>query len=1323
MTEQLTPGDVVAGRFEIAELAGVGGGGSVYRATDRRTGALVALKVLASEDDESFERFAREAQLLAELRHPGIVRYIDRGAAPRGAPFLAMEWLEGPNLSARLRAGKLTLGETLTLGIRVADALGAAHARGFVHRDLKPSNLILVGGAMGEVKLVDFGIARIDRSENAMTIAGMILGTPGYMAPEQARGDLDLDARADVFSLGCVLFECITGRRVFSGTNIMAVLTKVMVEEAPRLGETEPGVPVALSDLVASMLGKARAHRPADGRAVRDALQAVADAEPRSATEAPTLDREPEWLPAVSELALTTGERRVVCLVLVPAHLRGPSTDAPGGAELGVAMAQPALRAAVMRHGGHLDQLLDGSLLVTFPHGTTGSLPAGAQVRYSATPTDRAAQAARCALGLRPWLSGAPIVVLAGWAAESGRTRLGEAIDRGASLAGQAAASTILVDPTVSALLDVRFEVAEIEGRRELRRERPPTAAARTLLGKPTPCVGRTRELGMLMANFDECVGEPRSRAVIISGEAGVGKSRLRHEFIEQLSQRDDEVQVWLGRADPMGAGSAFGPIEDALRRILGSNEALPAAYRRSKVETRIKRCLQGESAERVAEFLGELVGVRFPDERSVQLRAARQDARLMGDQIRRACEDFVRAECEAGAVLLVLEDLHWGDLPTLRLVETLLRNLSELPFLVVACGRPEIRERFPSLCSSPAATLLELGKLSRKSCEKLLYEVLGETVSPTVVSRVIEQADGNAFFLEELIRVAAEGQTEALPDSVLAMVEARLAALDIHQRRALRAASVFGREFAAAGARALLGGERTGDDLGAVLDSLVAAELIAPNEDASPTPGPVDAGRYVFRQDAVRDAAYAMLTEEDLVLGHQLAAAWLERSGEADPLTLGEHYQRGGQPSRAVPWFRRAAEQAIEGDDLEAAISRAERAIACGAAGEVLGALRLLQAGALDWRGKSREAEPLTVDAIGLLPPGSPPWHGAVGENLEAAARLGNHDRVVELSELLRARHVPGQATAAEVRALALAVHSLCRIGQTELADKLLQLVVAALPTLAVADPATTAVVARVRAVRVLISGDPAAGLELDQLSVNAFEAAGDLRQACLQRGNVGYGCLELGDYRGGEAVIRESLVLAERMGLERVSAAAKQNLCFALGRQGRTAEAWAMGREAVEALQAQGNRRLESATHVYLAQALGAAGNLEASAEEARLAVQTAPSAPDAVLADAVMASVELARGRSEQARQSAEQAMAGLNTLGNVEEGEALVRLVYAEALHATGAHDAACHAIRTARARLLYRASRIADPSWRRCFLERVSENARTLELAAQWVGES
>jgi hypothetical protein len=142
-----------------------------------------------------------------------------------------------------------------------------------------------------------------------------------------------------------------------------------------------------------------------------------------------------------------------------------------------------------------------------------------------------------------------------------------------------------------------------------------------------------------------------------------------------------------------------------------------------------------------------------------------------------------------------------------------------------------------------------------------------------------------------------------------------------------------------------------------------------------------------------------------------------------------------------------------------------------------------------------------------------------------------------------------------------------------------------------------------------------------------------------------------------------------------------------------------------------------------VYLAQALGWTGALEQSEQEARRAIATAPAQPDLVLAQAVLASVLLGRGAVDEARTNAELAMQGLTALGSIEEGESLVRLVYAEALHATGAYEAARHAIGVARGRLLYRAGRIADPSWRRCFLERVAENAQTLALAAEWAGES
>jgi serine/threonine protein kinase len=196
------PGRIIADRFVIERLAGAGGMARVYRARDLLTGATVALKLLLEQGLIEAERFAREAELLAELGHPAIVRYIAHGLTPEGEPYLAIEWLDGEDLGARLRTSGLTIAESLALGARIADGLGAAHRRGVIHRDVKPSNLWLWGGLAAEAKILDFGIARRSASERTLTQVGAMIGTPGYMAPEQARGERALTASADVFSLG-----------------------------------------------------------------------------------------------------------------------------------------------------------------------------------------------------------------------------------------------------------------------------------------------------------------------------------------------------------------------------------------------------------------------------------------------------------------------------------------------------------------------------------------------------------------------------------------------------------------------------------------------------------------------------------------------------------------------------------------------------------------------------------------------------------------------------------------------------------------------------------------------------------------------------------------------------------------------------------------------------------------------------------------------------------------------------------------------------------------------------------------------------------------
>ncbi len=227
-------GSLFADRFEALRKAQSGGMGTVFRAHDRVSGVEVALKVLRGQGAHDVERFTREATILAGLGHPGIVRYVAHGITGGGEHYLAMEWLDGEDLGARLVRRGLSMAESLSIVRRAAEALAFAHGRGLVHRDLKPSNLFLVHGDVAEVKLVDFGIARQGLDVARVTRTGVLLGTPGYMAPEQIQGPPVHDPRADVFALGCVLFECLTGRSAFEGATAMAVLAKILLQEVTR---------------------------------------------------------------------------------------------------------------------------------------------------------------------------------------------------------------------------------------------------------------------------------------------------------------------------------------------------------------------------------------------------------------------------------------------------------------------------------------------------------------------------------------------------------------------------------------------------------------------------------------------------------------------------------------------------------------------------------------------------------------------------------------------------------------------------------------------------------------------------------------------------------------------------------------------------------------------------------------------------------------------------------------------------------------------------------------------------------------------------------
>jgi eukaryotic-like serine/threonine-protein kinase len=575
---------VIGGRFEIEREAGSGAMGVVYRALDRDRGRPVALKLLRGGlGAENAVRFAREAELLASLQHPAIVGYVGHGLTKDGERYLALEWIEGETLAARLSRGPLEIAEAVTLVARVADGLGAAHRRELVHRDVKPTNILLAGGAVDRATLLDFGIARAQSATESLTRTGVMVGTPGYMAPEQARGEPGIDARADVFSLGCVLFKCLTGRSAFEGEDVVSVLLKVVLEEAPRVTDFRPEVPAILDNLVADMLAKVTAARPRDGGAVAARLREC---------EVGTALATPRGGPP----ALTGIERRVTCVVLAR-RAAAPSAPDETLAEAPPPI-EPGLRARLEPMGGGLRELADGSVLMTFDS------------RGSAT--EHASIAARAALLLRRELAGARVAVVAGMSATSADVPMGEVIDRAARYLRDTGGD-IRIDEVVASLLEGRYETAGSGAVLRLVGEGSAFWAGGA--ARATPLVGRDRELRMLEELLEECFGEPGARAVVLTAPHGAGKSRLADELVRRA--RDRGAEVWTARGDPLSAGSPFGMLGEMLRRTAGILDGEPLDVRRAKLRARLSRCVSPERLERITAFLGDLAARLLPTARA----------------------------------------------------------------------------------------------------------------------------------------------------------------------------------------------------------------------------------------------------------------------------------------------------------------------------------------------------------------------------------------------------------------------------------------------------------------------------------------------------------------------------------------------------------------------------------------------------------------------------------------------------------------------------------------------------------------------------------
>jgi hypothetical protein len=1285
-------GELFVDRYEVVARAGEGGMGLVFRARDRSTGHDVALKLLKDPDGDHLERFRQEATLLTTLDHPAIVRCLDHGHAPNGDAFLILEWLAGETLTSLLTRRRLSPREVIELGMRIASGLAAAHAHGVVHRDIKPSNIVIAADDVARVKLLDFGIARLHDSQQAITRTGMIVGTAGYMAPEQASCEATVGPAADVFSLGCVLFECLTGQPAFRGHHPMALLAKLLFEEPPSIASIRPDAPRALSALITRMLSKQVSVRPADGAAV---WQALAQLEDEQATPAVVL-------PAV----ITTAERRFVSVVAIGPNYSKLADDPDKTVSTHARDVRLLDRVGrtVVPLGARVQVLLDGTVLVMLDD--------------QGHPKEQAFRAARGALSAREIANHLAVALVSGWSEPTGDSPIGEILERAAELLTKAppidqrtSEGLILIDADTRSFLADRFEVVDEDGRLVLRDEQPLGDVARKLLGRPTPFVGRDRELRNIGDIVETSFEEREPAVVVVSGEAGLGKSRLRQELITALGQQHEDLQVIIGRGDLMASGSAFAIIGSSLRAALDVGEAEPASRQREKIEAALRSRVDVTERQRIGEFIGEILHAPFPDDASPHLHAARQNPQIMSDQIARAFVDFLGAYAGSRPTLLVLDDLHWADAPSLKLIDAALSELRTPQLVVLAFTRPEIDDRFPRLWSNHRIHRISLTPLSRRAAGTLVQSVLGDEIEQEQLDLLVERANGNAFFLEELIRTFAEGRRNSLPATMLGMLEMRLTGLSSVARQMLRAASVFGDGFSLAGIRALLGAE----SLGAVdetIAALVDEELIVPRKQRRFAGQP----EYGFRHALLREGVYATLTNVDRRMAHARAGEWLLKVGENDASVLALHFEIGGDTQKAAQYHALAAEQALSVSDLSVAVRAAERGLALGPSPELQSEFWSIIADASFWTRKYETAIRAAESSLATSRPGSRSDCRALGAVLAAGLyHRGSASQPRQYLERLHATEPEPGAVGTLAFSFDCALMHLVCVEPNEASHRH----VSRLNTIAAAakdDALVQAWAENVRASWARASGAVWAALGHSRAAARYFETTGHRPILAIAYMYIGIDSTLVGDYVAADAMLERARSLAQK---DSQPASVIRHFTSALALwQGRAELAAELAAEGFAVADARGEHMLRVTAGLIQADAWIVLG--EHDSANARLDA-LAPSAAwfpyFQTWYQVTLASLRLRQGRLDEADQAISHAAALRRALGRCHFFKvSAIDVTRVEILAARGQSELARRSAEKAAFELLRRAERIQDLAHRRSFLDAVPDNARLLELS-------
>ena len=1091
----LSDRSLLGGRFQVEREVGRGGVGVVYRAFDRETARWVALKLIGVDgvDPAEQDRFLREGRLLSELDHPHIVKLVACGTIDE-TPYVAMEWLDGEDLAARQRRAPLGLRDAIEVGRQIAVALDAAHRAGVVHRDIKPSNIFLLHRASEtdrpSAKLVDFGVAL--ESDVRLTRTGIVVGTPAYMAPEQAKGDSAIDARVDVYSLGASLFELVAGRPPHVGPTAIATLARLVTTDAPRLGDLVPDVPAALDLLVAQMLATDPAHRPERALDVAEALARLAA---DSSTSEAALPRGGASLQTTSALQ---GSRLFTSIVA-----------------LGIPSEERAAIVERLRQRG-ADAVALGHDAIAAHVGARRAL---------------GGEAAR-ALELGRFLAeeGGKIGVATGRSKVDLTKPVGEVVDRAAALAHGAEAGQVLADTTTSELARGRFEFqARGDGTSVVG---PALHGQRGGGSAGAPFVGREAELTQILATYERCIDEETPIVVTLIGAPGIGKSRLVREVLARIAAQATPPMIDVVRSESFGRGHPLGLATDVVRALLDTSKGDSIESARTALDAAVPsssdaiRALGAEARELLARLVANEA---LPE--GIDQRGAR-------DELWLAMTEIVVQTVSREPWVLVLEDVQWADTESLRWIEHTLGRAQRRPLLVLAVARPEILRDDagsgePLRFAGRDHVRIDLRPISRRAARAIATAILGDKAVEPDLDRIAAQAAGSPLFAEELAHLTAAGRDTHAAPTIEAAIQVSLDALEERCRDAVLRLSVFGLSGWDAGLAAL--GVNHPE---ATLRKLAGADLLVEQAESRLA----GAREWAFKHALVRDVAYASLAESQKKELHAAAGAWLAKMGE-DAATVAKHFEIGERWKDAAGFWEKAARRALSANALSDAVRLADGALAQAESKPLAFARAQLLDEAwtrLDPRAADRETAVVALhDAI---------FDEASEVRAEGARVRYDHARGTAVSDIVgRLSDVRGKARAlglsdeeARCTAILATRHAFAgRLDDAEReADYLLEL--AETRGIAVAGVDAWQTLAVVRQTR----GELASALEARQNAARAANQAGLKEREAMLSVNVGFALTTIGARDEARRAIDAGLGLAHAIGSPGAIRHARMNL-----------------------------------------------------------------------------------------------------------------------------------------------------------------------------------